>query len=62
MDKVSNMQEQMDYISKKKRWKFTIQWLVLKKKGGLRDRGQKSSLESKIILFLFGNNNKIFFS
>lgn len=23
------------------------------------ERGQKSSLESKIILFLFGNNNKI---
>lgn len=44
---------------KKKKKKMDIYNTVISFKKERAERGQKSSLESKIILFLFGNNNKI---
>lgn len=44
---------------KKKKKKMDIYNTVISFKKERAERGQKSSLESKIILFLFGNNNNI---
>lgn len=43
-------------LKKKKKKKMDIYNTVISFKKERAERGQKSSLESKIILFLFGNN------
>ena len=54
--KVISKLEQRVGLKKKKDIYNTV---ISFKKERRAERGQKSSLESKIILFLFGNNNKI---
>ena len=55
--KVISKLEQRVGLKKKK--KDIYNTVISFKKERRAERGQKSSLESKIILFLFGNNNKI---
>lgn len=57
--KVISKLEQRVGLKKKKKKKMDIYNTVISFKKERAERGQKSSLESKIILFLFGNNNNI---